>query len=172
MTTTRDRGPAAVERHGRNELVLVLHGPSLCALGRREPEIYGRTTLAQIDERLAAEAAALGARVRSLQSNHEGALIDAILAAPSEGVAGILINPAAYTHTSLALADALRAAALPAVEVHLTQIAAREPLRRRSMVAPACAATVAGFGPAGYLLGLRGLLELLRQVEPAGAPGD
>jgi 3-dehydroquinate dehydratase II len=148
-----------------DELILVLHGPSLSALGTREPAVYGHTTLAQIDERLAAEAASLGARTRSLQSNHEGVLIDAILAAPGAGVAGILINPAAYTHTSLAIADALRAAALPSVEVHLTQTAAREPIRRRSLVAPACAGTVAGFGPASYLLGLRGLLELLRQRQ-------
>ncbi len=145
-----------------SELVLVIHGPSLGALGTREPDIYGRTTLAEIDSRLAAEAGALGARTQSLQSNHEGVLIDAILAAPGQGVAGILINPAAYTHTSLAIADALRAAGLPAVEVHLTQTAAREPIRRRSLVAPACAGTVAGFGPDSYLLGLRGLIGLLR----------
>ncbi|MDP2872602.1 MAG: type II 3-dehydroquinate dehydratase [Bacillota bacterium] len=161
MTTTC--GATGSGQQGGGELVLVLHGPSLGALGSREPAIYGRTTLAEIDERLSAEAAALGALTTSLQSNHEGTLIDAILAAPERGVAGILINPAAYTHTSLAIADALRAAALPAVEVHLTQTAAREPIRRRSLVAPACAASVAGFGPCSYTLGLRGLLGLLRE---------
>lgn len=151
------------ERGQACELVLVIHGPSLGALGSREPEIYGRTTLAEIDSQIAAEAAALGARTESFQSNHEGALIDAILAAPARGAAGIIINPAAYTHTSLAIADALRAAGLPAVEIHLTHTAAREPIRRRSLVAAACAAQVAGFGPMSYLLGLRGLLGLLRQ---------
>lgn len=147
---------------GPGELVLVLHGPSLGALGRREPELYGRLTLEQIDRALAGEACRLGARVTARQSNHEGVLIDEILAAPGRGVAGVLINPGAYTHTSLALADALRAAGLPAVEVHLSQISAREPIRRRSLVAAVCIASVSGFGAGSYLLALRGLLAIIR----------
>lgn len=140
--------------------VRVLHGPNLNLLGTREPEIYGSATLAEIDALLAAEAQALGARTSSLQSNHEGALIDAIHAA--RGTAeGLVFNPGALTHTSLALADALRAVALPCVEVHLSNVSAREPVRRVSHVAPACIGTVTGFGPTSYVLGLRGLLDYL-----------
>jgi 3-dehydroquinate dehydratase-2 len=153
---------------GAAKSILVLHGPSLSALGRREPGIYGTTTLAQIDQALADEAQGLGARVRCIQSNHEGALIDAILSASELGVCGIVINPGAYTHTSLAIADALRAAGLPAVEVHLSQMWARENIRRRSLVAPACVASVSGFGAQSYLLALRGLVALLRRGLPDG----
>jgi 3-dehydroquinate dehydratase II len=141
--------------------VLVLHGPSLSALGRRQPEIYGRETLDQINAKVSALAAELGLEVEFLQTNHEGRLIDAVLCAAERGFAGILINPAAYTHTSLALADALAATGLPAVEVHLTNTAAREPVRRRSLTAASCVGTVAGFGGNSYLLGLRGLARQL-----------
>lgn len=142
---------------GRPARVLVLHGPNLSALGRREPHLYGHVTLAEIDSALRTLAADLGLAVESRQTNHEGVLIDEILSAAERGFAGILINPAAYTHTSLALGDALAAAGLPAVEVHLTNTAAREPSRRRSFTARVCVGTVAGFGKNSYLLGLRGL---------------
>lgn len=138
--------------------VLVLSGPNLHRLGKRQPEIYGHLTLAQIHERVAAEATALGASVECRQSNHEGELVDWIGAAADAGFAGIIINPGAYTHTSYALYDALLAAGIPAVEVHLSNPEAREPFRRRSRTAPACVGKVAGFGDASYLLGLRGLL--------------
>ena len=147
--------------------ILVLHGPSLGALGEREPAIYGTTRLAEIDRALAALATDLGATIECRQSNHVGVLIDWLLAAAGEGFRGILINPAAYAHTSLALADALRAIGPPAVEVHLTNTAAREPCRQLSLTAAACRAVVAGFGPDGYYLGLRGLVEHLRGFTAA-----
>lgn len=142
--------------------ILVLHGPNLNLLGTREPEVYGRTTLADIDRELSALAVELGVAIEAFQSNHEGALIDRIHAASREGVAGILINPGAYTHTSIALRDALSAVALPAVEVHLSNIHARESFRRRSHIAPVVVAQVAGFGAASYGLALRGLVARLK----------
>ena len=142
--------------------VLVLHGPNLNLLGTREPEVYGCATLADIDAGIAALGAELGVAVESFQSNHEGALIDRIHAAAREGVAGILINPGAYTHTSIALRDALTAVSIPAVEVHLSNIHARESFRRRSHIAPVVIAQVAGFGAAGYGLALRGLVARLK----------
>ncbi len=159
----------------QGELVLVLHGPSLGALGWREPDIYGIMTLCDIDQELENKGRLLGVRVSSIQSNHEGALIDAILDAPGRGVAGIIVNAAAYTHTSLAIADALRAAAIPAVEVHLSNIMAREAVRQRSLIAAACIGTVAGFGPRSYTLGLEGLVGHLRSSDsasPSDSPGQ
>jgi 3-dehydroquinate dehydratase-2 len=143
-------------------LILILHGPNLNLLGTREPEVYGRTTLADIDRGLVALGVELGVTVESFQSNHEGALIDRIHAAVREGTAGILINPGAYTHTSIALRDAISAVALPTVEVHLSNIHARESFRRRSHIAPVVIAQVAGFGAAGYGLALRGLVANLQ----------
>ncbi|MFO0758211.1 MAG: type II 3-dehydroquinate dehydratase [Byssovorax sp.] len=141
--------------------ILVLSGPNLDRLGTREPDVYGTTTLAEIHAALAAAARARGASVVCRQSNHEGALIDWIGAAAGDGFAGILINPGAYTHTSIALLDAVKGAGLPAVEVHLSNPAAREPYRRRSYVARACVGTIAGFGPRSYTLALEGLLDRL-----------
>jgi 3-dehydroquinate dehydratase-2 len=142
--------------------ILVLHGPNLNLLGTREPEVYGRTTLADIDCELVTLAAKLGVTIETFQSNHEGALIDRIHAAARDGVAGMLINPGAYTHTSIALRDAIAAVALPTVEVHLSNIHARETFRRRSHIAPVAIAQVAGFGAAGYGLALRGLVARLQ----------
>lgn len=142
--------------------ILVLHGPNLNLLGTREPEVYGRATLAEIDSDLIALAAEFGVTIETFQSNHEGALIDRIHVASREGVAGILINPGAFTHTSIALRDALSAVSLPAIEVHLSNIHARESFRRRSHIAPVVIAQVAGFGAAGYGLALRGLIARLR----------
>jgi len=146
--------------------VLVLHGPNLNMLGRREPAVYGSTTLAEIDA-LLAQAAGERATLRSMQSNHEGALIDAIQAA-QDWADGILINPGAFTHYSYALRDALAGAAIPAIEVHLSNIYAREPFRHTSVLAPVCRGQVSGLGVDSYLLGLEGLLRILDR-EPATA---
>jgi 3-dehydroquinate dehydratase-2 len=149
--------------------VAVLHGPNLNLLGQREPEVYGRETLAEIDERLRAAAAELGVRLETFQANGEGELIDRIQAL-SGRVDGFLINAGAYTHTSVALLDALVGVGRPFVEVHLSNIHAREEFRHRSLLAPKAAGIVMGFGAESYLLGLRGLALRLRRpgVAPAG----
>lgn len=144
------------------ERVLVLSGPNLQLLGTREPAIYGATTLVAIEARLGEVARARGAALEARQSNHEGELVTWVGSAPAAGFAGLVLNPGAYTHTSLALYDALRAAALPAVEVHLSNPDAREAFRRRSRIAPACVGRVAGFGGLSYELGLLALLAHLR----------
>ena len=147
--------------------MLVLSGPNLDRLGRREPSIYGTATLSDIHTRLERLAKERGARVDCRQSNHEGTLIDWIGEASDAGYAGLLFNPGAFTHTSFALYDALRGSGLTAIEVHLSNPDAREEFRRRSRVAPACAARVAGFGGDSYLLALEGLLGLLERKSSA-----
>ncbi len=145
--------------------VLVRSGPNLDRLGRREPSIYGTETLEDIHRRLAADAKELGVVVECKQSNHEGDLIDWIGQAADGTADGILINPGALTHTSYALYDAVRAALLPTIEVHLSNPDAREEFRRKSCIAPACLGRVAGFGAGSYRLALRGLVEHLRAMS-------
>ncbi|HSC87006.1 MAG TPA: type II 3-dehydroquinate dehydratase [Polyangiaceae bacterium] len=142
--------------------ILVLSGPNLHRLGKREPEIYGRTTLEQIHEQLDVAARNEGAQVECRQSNSEGELVGWVGDASEQGFAGIVFNPGAYTHTSYALYDAIRGAGVPVVEVHLSNPDAREEFRRESKLAPACLGRIAGFGAASYRLGLRALLEHLR----------
>lgn len=142
--------------------ILVLHGPNLNLLGTREPGIYGHTTLQGINESLGTLAGELGAEIRTFQSNSEGALVDAIQGALDD-CDGILINPAAYTHTSVAIRDAIAATALPAVEVHLSNVHAREPFRSHSYIAPVAVGQISGFGPESYLLGLRALMSRLEK---------
>lgn len=134
--------------------VLVLHGPNLNLLGRREPQIYGRETLDDIDRRLAVTARAAGMALSTFQSNHEGALVDRIHQAAGEGVRLIIFNPAAYTHTSVALRDALAAVDIPFIEVHLSNVHAREPFRRHSYFAETALGTITGLGSQGYDLAL------------------
>ncbi len=140
--------------------VLVLHGPNLNLLGTREPELYGHTTLADITARLETLAAELGVSLSHFQSNHEGALVDRVQQAAGDH-AGVLVNPAAYTHTSIALRDALAATGLPFVEVHLSNVHAREEFRHHSLLADLAVGQVVGFGAASYSLGLRGLVAHL-----------
>ncbi|HUY56858.1 MAG TPA: type II 3-dehydroquinate dehydratase [Candidatus Micrarchaeaceae archaeon] len=138
-----------------------MHGPNLNLLGTREPELYGRASLDEIDAAITERAGQLGVEVRTLQSNSEGALVDAVQAA-RDSAAGIIINPAGYSHTSVALRDSLLAVSLPAVEVHLTNPAAREEFRHVDLVAGACLGVVAGFGMSGYLVALELLVAHLR----------
>ena len=137
--------------------ILVLHGPNLNLLGQREPEVYGRQTLADIDMELAGLAEELNLAIDTFQSNHEGDLIDRIHASAHNGFSGIIINPGGLTHTSVALRDAISAIELPVIEAHLSNIHARESFRNHSYVAGVVVGQVSGFGAASYLLALRGL---------------
>ena len=145
--------------------LLVLHGPNLNLLGSREPEVYGRTTLADIDAGLGAQAAAAGPELESFQSNAEHALVDRVQAARGDGTAFILINPAAFTHTSVALRDALAAVAIPFIEVHLSNPHAREPFRHTSYFSDKAVGVVCGFGALSYGLALAAAIA---QLEAAG----
>ncbi|MGB8648330.1 MAG: type II 3-dehydroquinate dehydratase [Anaerolineae bacterium] len=142
--------------------ILILHGPNLNLFGEREPEVYGRVTLDEINKRLVALSQELGVELRILQSNHEGVLIDALHTART-WADGVLINPGAYTHYSYALRDAIAAVDKPTLEVHLSNVHKREEFRHRSVLAPVCVGQVLGLGWRSYTVGLRGLVELLRE---------
>lgn len=142
--------------------ILVLHGPNLNMLGTREPEIYGRLTLDDINKKLNQLAADLGIEISSFQSNSEGGLVDRIQAAVGE-FDGIVINPAAYTHTSIAIRDAISSTALPVVEVHLSNIHSREKFRTKSHIAPVAVGQICGFGADSYLLGLRAIFNHIKK---------
>ena len=152
--------------------LLVLHGPNLNLLGTREPEVYGRTTLAEIDADLARRAETAGHTLESLQSNAEHILVDRVQATRHDGTDFLLVNPAAFTHTSVALRDALAAVALPFIEVHLSNPHAREPFRHHSYFSDLAVGVIAGFGGDGYLFALdSALARLAPAVAPAAASG-
>jgi len=142
--------------------ILVLHGPNLNLLGTREPDTYGSQTLADINAELLSLGKSLGAKLSTYQSNHEGALVDRLHLAGSDGVDGIIINPAAYTHTSVALRDALLAINLPFIEVHLSNVHQRESFRHQSFLSDVASGIIAGFGSTSYTLALRGLVTQLQ----------
>jgi 3-dehydroquinate dehydratase-2 len=143
--------------------ILVLHGPNLNLLGEREPAIYGKVTLEELDRRLIEAGKRLEFDVRPLQSNHEGGLIDALHAARL-WAAGVVFNPGGYTHTSVALRDAVAAIHIPVIEVHLSNVSGREDFRQRSLVAPVCLGSIAGFGWRSYLLGLYALADEINLI--------
>ncbi|MEO5618900.1 MAG: type II 3-dehydroquinate dehydratase [Candidatus Eisenbacteria bacterium] len=151
--------------------ILVLHGPNLNSLGVREPEVYGPVTLEAVNADLGRLGRELGCEVEAFQSNHEGVLIDALYRTHPHMTRhefhGVLLNPGGLTHTSVALRDAVAGCGLPVVEVHLTQIAAREPFRRISLTAGACAGLIQGFGADSYALALRALMGVLNRAEQA-----
>jgi 3-dehydroquinate dehydratase-2 len=145
-----------------DKTIWVLHGPNLNLLGTREPGVYGATTLAQIDAMLAGQGAQAGVRVECFQSNHEGALVERIHAARDADVAFIVVNPAAFTHTSVAIRDALAAVAIPFVEVHLSNVHRREPFRHHSYFSDLAVGVIAGLGPTGYRCALQFAIEQIR----------
>ncbi len=147
--------------------ILLVNGPNLNLLGQREPEVYGRVTLADIEARAQEKATALGVEVVSFQSNHEGAIID-FVQAQAPGADGIVINPGALTHYGLSLRDAIAATGLPAIEVHISNIHGREPFRRRSVTAAVCRGLIAGLGWRGYVAALEMLVQILQ--EERGEP--
>ena len=150
--------------------ILVLHGPNLNLLGQRETHHYGHDTLQSIDERLVAQGKRAGVAVETFQSNAEGPLIDRIHAAKSGETAYILINPAGFTHTSVALRDALAGVAIPFIEVHLSNVHAREPFRHHSYFSDIAAGVIAGLGPYGYELAMQAALRALSQTPAPARP--
>ncbi|MFH0902102.1 MAG: type II 3-dehydroquinate dehydratase [Pseudomonadota bacterium] len=156
----RGRQPAPVRRKGDHRRILVIHGPNLNLLGNRLPEVYGTATLDEIDHELRRHAERRGALVEAFQSNCEGEIVTRIQEAAG-AFDGIVINPAAYTHTSVAIRDALEAAGVPAVEVHLSNVHRREAFRSESLIAPACLGRISGFGAMSYYLGLQAVIAHL-----------
>lgn len=148
--------------------ILVLHGPNLNLFGRREPHIYGTTTLAQINDMLAKLAGELGVTLETIQSNHEGALID-FLHERIDTAQGALVNPAGLTQHGVPLHDAIKAMPFPVVEVHMSNLATREPWRHHSIISPAVKGTIQGFGPRSYLQGLRVVTDIAREAQASAA---
>ena len=159
QTSNMARGNSAKQSKGAQRKILVLHGPNLNLLGAREPKIYGSESLEDINQRLARLAQAYDIAVECFQSNHEGALIERVHAAKSQKVSYIIINPGAYTHTSIALRDALAGVGIPFVEVHLSNIYAREPFRAHSYFSDIAVGTICGLGSRGYDLALQFALQ-------------
>lgn len=149
--------------------IAILNGPNLNLLGQREPGVYGRHTLAELEEACRSWAVERGADAVCRQSNHEGQLIDWLHASASDGSAGIVLNAGGYTHTSVALRDAIAAIAAPVVEVHISNVHAREAFRHRSLIAPVCAGSISGFGVQGYKLAIYALID---STQSNGAPTD
>jgi 3-dehydroquinate dehydratase-2 len=163
MATQKKRGARSIAAtKGSRRKILVLHGPNLNLLGTREPAVYGRDTLADINRRLTAQAEAAGVELTAVQSNHEGVLVDRVQAARAEGVGFIIVNPAGFTHTSVALRDALTGVAIPFVEIHLSNIHAREPFRHHSYFSDKAAGTIVGLGSQGYEFALTYVLRRMR----------
>ena len=148
--------------------ILILHGPNLNLLGEREPEIYGSMTLAELNDRLQTEGRQLGAQITALQSNHEGVLIDELHAA-RDWAAGAVINPGGLSHSSVSLRDAILAVKFPVIEVHLSNLFAREPFRHRSLTAAAARGVVAGLGWRGYLMGVQAIVAWTEAAGQAGS---
>jgi 3-dehydroquinate dehydratase-2 len=148
--------------------ILVIHGPNLNLLGQREKDIYGTVTLEEINRLLKDSAEKQGVDLLIQQSNHEGEIVDILGRAQSHDIRAVVINPAAYTHTSIAIRDAISAVAIPAVEVHLSNIHAREIFRRTSLIAPVCAGQICGFGAESYLLGLSAAVRLAQAADSRG----
>jgi len=145
--------------------ILVINGPNLQLLGHRDPEVYGKTTLDDVNKRLTEVAAELGVKIFFFQNNTEGFLVDRIAEAKKEGIDGIVINPAAYTHTSIALRDAIEGVKIPSVEIHISNIHARDEFRHKSMTAAVCIGQISGFGTDGYEWALRALIQYLQTVK-------
>jgi len=143
--------------------VLLIHGPNLNLLGQRETDIYGKTTLEEINQELQAMAKSAGLGLEVIQSNHEGEIVDAIGQASAQGIAAILINPAAYTHTSIAIRDAIAAVKIPTVEVHLSNVYKREDFRQKSLIAPVAYGQITGLGVDSYRLGLQAVINLIKK---------
>ena len=141
--------------------LLVIHGPNLNLLGSREPEIYGTTTLPLINEQISQRASQLGLNVHCIQTNHEGKIVDLLQEAEHDCKA-VILNPAAYTHTSIAIRDAIAAISIPVIEIHLSQISKREPFRHTSLTAPVCTGMISGFGAHGYLLAVEAAALLIK----------
>ncbi len=149
-----------MEQSKDNRQVLIIHGPNLNMLGKREPEIYGKTTLDEINSMLEEHGKRLGIAVETFQSNHEGAIVDKIQEA-SKSQKGIIINPAAYTHTSVAIRDALLLLDIPVIEIHISNIHKREPFRHKSLISDVATAQIAGFGVKGYSMALEALAGMI-----------
>jgi 3-dehydroquinate dehydratase-2 len=162
-TGKKSKAAPSTEQDSRRARILVLHGPNLNLLGRREPEIYGRATLADIHAAMEARARARGVQIESFQSNSEGELIDRIQAAATEGIEFIIINPGAYSHTSIAIPDALRGVVIPYIEVHISNVHAREAFRHHSHFSASAVGVICGLGIQGYELALDAALARISQ---------